>query len=80
MKAYWPMAKYIYTTFSGKENIEKLFTTDPALTMQKALEQFSLWEGNFSIIEAWIDVTEDGEKVDRLEVVRTWQVKGKSEK
>lgn len=80
MKTYWPMAKYIYTTFSGKENTEKLFTTEPAITMQKALEQFSLWEGNFSIIEVWIDVYEDGEKVDRLEVVRTWQVKGRSEK
>lgn len=59
---YWPMAI--------TENGEKLFTYDSVFTVEKALEQFSIWADHYDykIKEAWIERT-DGK---RIEVERRW--------
>lgn len=59
---YWPMAI--------TEDGEKLFTYDSLFTIEKALNQFSIWEDhyNYNIKEAWIERT-DGK---RIEVERRW--------
>lgn len=62
-------------TYNGEVTTYNLFTTSPAHNLQEALDQFSIWEANFDIKKAWIDVYENGEKVDTLEVKRTWRVK-----
>lgn len=59
---YWPMAI--------KEDGEKLFTYDSLCTIEKAMNQFSIWEDhyNYNIKEAWIERT-DGK---RIKVERRW--------
>lgn len=73
MVLYWPMAK------AGEDGETKLFTYDAALTLQKALDQFTIWERDYHyhITEAWIQVTEDGKEA-RLDVERVWRVKERS--
>ncbi|MGN0706605.1 MAG: hypothetical protein ACI4JC_01215 [Faecalibacterium sp.] len=59
---FWPIA----ITEKG----EKLFTSNSLFTMEKALEQFSIWEDHYGykIKKAWIERT-DGK---RYEAHRTW--------
>lgn len=66
---YWPCGK------CNSETFPNLFTYSAALSYDEALRQFSIWEFNFGVTEAWIDVCKDGEKIARLEVKKTWKVK-----
>ena len=61
-KWYYPCTKYVSTSY-------------PAHTLQSALNQFSIWEESFPFTEAWIDVYENGKKVDTIPVEKTWNVK-----
>lgn len=62
---YWPIA----VTKEG----ENLFTHDSVRTMEKALQQFSIWEDfyNYKIAEAWVEDSNG----KRIEVERRWTVK-----
>lgn len=60
MKIYWPVA----LTTKG----EKLFTQDGILDFHEAVAQFALWRDGYKykLKKLWIDVYEDGKKVDTL--------------
>lgn len=61
-----PMAK----TSKG----EPLFTYDTLDTFEKAVEQFNIWTDHYhyDIVEAWIDITNNGEKVKTIHLQRAW--------
>ena len=63
------MAAFYYPMAITEEG-EKLFTYDSVLTVEKALQQFSIWENHYGykLKEAWIDCT-DG---TRIEAERRW--------
>ena len=77
MVKYWPVAKYTWVDAFGKQE-GKLYTTNPAKSLQEAVDQFALWEQDYRyhIIDAWIDVEENGKEA-RLDVERAWRVKRK---
>lgn len=63
MKQYWPCAKYR----DDNGEIKLLFTYDSLLTPEKAMAVIVVnWKGyyKFDIVEAWIDVFENGEKIE----------------
>jgi len=62
MKQYWPMA----IIKRGKEwDIQH--TYDAAMSYEKAMETIKTWrdEYKFEIISFWIDVTDNGKKIER---------------
>ena len=63
MKQYWPMA----IIKRGKEwDIQH--TYDAAMSYEKAMETIKTWrdEYKFEIISFWIDVTDNGNKIERI--------------
>ena len=63
------MAAFYYP-IAITEDSEKLFTYDSVSTVEKALQQFSIWENHYgyTLKEAWIGCT-DG---TRIEAERRW--------
>ena len=62
MKQYWPMA----IIKRGKEwDIQH--TYDAAMSYEKAMDAIKIWrdEYKFEIISFWIDVTDNGKKIDK---------------
>lgn len=62
MKQYWPMA----IIKRGKEwDIQH--TYDAAMSYEKAMDAIKIWrdEYKFEIISFWIDVTDNGKKIER---------------
>jgi hypothetical protein len=62
MKLYWPMA----IIKRGKEwDIQH--TYDAAMSYEKAMDAIKIWrdEYKFEIISFWIDVTDNGKKIER---------------
>ena len=80
MEKYWPVA--IIVTDNGPDS---LFTTDAALTIEKAESQFDVWEKGYGFKTAarWIE-RDDGQtmetirkKVDMAFVKELWDLFGK---
>lgn len=63
---YWPCGK------CNSESFPNLFTYNGVLSYEKALQQFTIWDKNIGITEAWIDVYAEGKKVAMLPVRKTW--------
>ena len=68
MKLYHPMARTEYKPNQIFGN-QPLFLYDSLLTLAEATYQFFFWANshNYKIIHAWIDVYEDGKKIDTIE-------------
>lgn len=67
MKEYWPMAEYDADYKDAFGN--KLWTYEGSMSREKAENVFSLWKNHgYCLTKAWIDVTEDGEKVEKIEI------------
>lgn len=61
MKAYWPCAETTTTP---------LWTYDSALTINKCMDAFKCWKNDYgyTLTKAWIDVYEDGIRIERIDV------------
>ena len=66
MRMYWPSA-----IAESNQQEERLFTTEGTFGIDTAMSQIDIWKKDYGypIKSAWIDVYEDGQKVDMLTVV-----------
>lgn len=68
MKQYHPMARTEYKRGEILGN-HPLFLQDSVLTIAEATYQFFFWANSYNekIIHAWIDIYEDGKKIDTID-------------
>lgn len=68
MITYAPGAK------TNQDSSGVLFTQSNAMTLEKAVQQFSIWEDHYgyTIKEAWVDVVDDGKVIDRQYFKKAW--------
>ena len=68
MKYYWVNAE----TVDG----QKLATSEPVTTLDKAIEVLEEWEKTFFIDKAWAQVQYNGEITSTIDFKKTWEITG----
>ena len=70
MKLYWPCA-IILISDNDEIGTDKISTYDGEFDIEKAKAQIDMWKFgyDYDIQEAWIDVYENGQKVERIDVI-----------
>ena len=63
-----------YSPMARAKDGQVLFTYDSLDTLEEAVKQFDIWKDHYhyDIIEAWIDVSNHGNKVKTIRYKQKW--------